>query len=52
MQQFQCLFHLSSCSTCFGRYIHPSSGAPRMYRQVWYNSWHGVLTMCCACQDR
>jgi hypothetical protein len=22
MQQFKCLFHLSSCSTCFGRYIH------------------------------
>ena len=52
MQQFKCLFHLSSCSTCFGRYIHPSSGASRMYRRVWYNSSLSVLTMCRSCQDR
>ena len=24
-------------STCFGCYIHPSSGASNMYNQVWYN---------------
>jgi len=38
MEQFKCLFYSSSCSICFGRHIHPSSGARRMYRQVWYNS--------------
>ena len=31
--------------------IHPSV-APRMYRQLWYNSRLGVLTMCRTCQDR
>ena len=34
-------------SKCFGRHIHPSSGASRLYKQVWYNSWL-VLTICCA----
>ena len=24
-------------STCFGCYMHPSSGASNMYNQVWYN---------------
>ena len=46
MQQFKCLFHLSSCSTCFGGYIHPSSGASRMYRQIWYNSRLCTISAC------
>jgi len=37
MQQFKCLFHLSSCSTCFGRCIHPSSGASTCGTQLRFN---------------
>ena len=36
MQRYTVHLFMENCSTCFGRYLHPSSGAHNCIYSIWY----------------